>query len=410
MTTAALEATPAERGGATPPPDADLGVTQRRLLFALCAAVFAVNLDSRVVAPLLPTIALELDVSLVRAAWLISAYMLPYGLCQLMFGPLADRYGKISVCSHAMAAFSVGTACTALWPSFAAIVTLRVLTGAAAAGLIPLTIAHIGDTVPYERRQATLGTLMATAGAAQALSTSLGGGIAAFLSWRAVFPVLGALSMLATIAVYVYGKDERRRPRLAAERASYATVLAAPGMRPLLVLVAIEGFLFLGGFSYLSGLLEQRFGMGSLAIGGVLSLTGASQLTTAALLPRILRRFSERRLLASGGLTIAAAFLCSALAPHWAWVALACALLGGGFLLCHTTLQTRATEAFPQGRGTAVALFAFSLFLGSGVGTALLGTLLDVIGVQALLAAVGGSLLVFTAVVVHVLGQRRAAS
>jgi MFS family permease len=66
--------------------------------------------------------------------------MLPYGLCQLMFGPLADRFGKIAVCTYAMLAFSSGTACTALWPSFEAIVTLRALTGATAAGFIPLTL------------------------------------------------------------------------------------------------------------------------------------------------------------------------------------------------------------------------------------------------------------------------------
>jgi hypothetical protein len=58
-----------------PTPDA----AQRRLLGALGAAVFMVNLDARVVAPLLPTVADELGVSLARSAWLMSAYMLPYG-------------------------------------------------------------------------------------------------------------------------------------------------------------------------------------------------------------------------------------------------------------------------------------------------------------------------------------------
>lgn len=387
--------------------EADLGPAQRRLLLALGVAVFMVNLDARVVTPLLPTLAAELGVTLAQSAWLVSAYMLPYGLCQLMFGPLADRYGKVTVCSHAMAAFSVGTACTALWPSFEAIVTLRVLTGAAAAGLIPLTLAYIGDTVPYSRRQAAIGTLMATAGAAQALSTSLGGSIAALLSWRAVFPVLGALAMLSTLGLYVFGRHERYRPKSPGEHHSYSTVLRTPGMRPLLALVAIEGFLFLGGFSYLSGLLEERFALDSLGIGFVLSMLGVAQLVTARLLPRILRRFSERRLLASGGIALGAAYLLSAVAGHWLWVAGACTLLGVGFILCHTTLQTRATEAFPRGRGTAVALFAFSLFLGSGIGTALIGALLEVVGFRVLFVLLGVSLFAFTAVVVRVLGQPR---
>jgi predicted MFS family arabinose efflux permease len=384
-------------------------VAQRRLLWALGAAVFMVNLDARVVAPLLPTLAAELHISLSRSAWLVSAYLLPYGLCQMMFGPLADRYGKITVCSHAMAAFSVGTACTALWPSFAAIITLRALTGAAAAGLIPLTLAYIGDTVPYERRQATIGAVMAMAGAAQALSTSLGGSIAALFTWRAVFPCVGALAMLATSGLYAFGRHERRRPGSSGARPSYAQVLAVPGFRPLLGLVAAEGFLAMGGFSYLSGLLEARFGLGALAIGFVLSTAGVAQLVTAALLPRILRHVSERRLLAAGGTMLGLVYLVSSAAPHPAFVVLACGLLGLGFILCHTTLQTRATEAFPGGRGTALALFAFSLFLGSGVGTALLGLALEWVGFGTLFLMVGAALLMFTVVVVRVLGRREAA-
>ena len=83
---------------------------QAPLLFALGAAAFMVNLDSRVVAPLLPAMASELRVSLPQAGWLVSAYLLPYGLLQLAYGPIAERVGKINVCAHAMAAFSLGTA------------------------------------------------------------------------------------------------------------------------------------------------------------------------------------------------------------------------------------------------------------------------------------------------------------
>ncbi|MEY2936286.1 MAG: hypothetical protein RL033_7035 [Pseudomonadota bacterium] len=367
-----------------------------------------VNLDARVVAPLLPTLASDLHVSLPTAAWLLSAYMLPYGLCQLLFGPLADRYGKITVCSHAMAAFSVGTACTALWPSFAAIVTLRALTGATAAGLIPLTLAYIGDTVPYERRQSTIAALMAGAGAAQALSTSLGGTLAALLSWRQVFPVLGALAALGASSLYLAGRHARAVPVHATERPRYLSVLLAPRMWPLLLLVGSEGFLFMGGSSYVSGLLEARFGLGALHIGWVMAATGAAQLLTARLLPRLLRWQPERRWLAAGGFALALAFLACAVAPHWAVVALGCALVGVGFILCHTTLQTRATEAVPGARGTAVALFAFSLFLGAGLGTALLGVLLELTSFHVLFVTVGLALAVFTLIAVRVLGRPRA--
>lgn len=52
-------------------------------------------------------------------------------------------------------------------------------------------------------------------------------------------------------------------------------------------------------------------------------------------------------------------------------------LLGLGFYMLHSTLQTKATEMFPEARGTAVALFAFGLFIGQGIGAAALGLIVD---------------------------------
>jgi len=374
---------------------------QKPLLLALGAAVFMVNLDSRVVAPLLPVMAAELHVSLPRAGWLVSAYMLPYGLLQLAYGPLADRIGKINVCAHAMAVFSVGTAFCAYWPSFPVILALRAFTGAAAAGLIPLTLAYVGDTVPYERRQATLTALMACAGAAQAFSTGAGGSITAALSWRAVFPCLGVLSMVITLALYA--TRSRAIHVRAGAGSGFVPALRSRALLRLLLLVATEGFLYMGAFSYLSGLLHDRFGLGALAIGLVMALTGASQLMAASVLPRLFRDRSERAALTWGGCIIGLAYLACAWAPHWSVVAIACAGLGFGFIQAHTTLQLRATEIMPEARATALALFAFSLFFGSGLGAVAFGALLARAGYTGMFAASGCGLLAFTALALKLL-------
>src|SRR6188768_3131617 len=91
-------------------PPSDDASAQRPLLLALMACTFVVGLDARIVAPLLPSIADELGCSLAAASYTVSCYLLPYGLCQLAYGPLADRFGKVRVATYAMAAFSVGTA------------------------------------------------------------------------------------------------------------------------------------------------------------------------------------------------------------------------------------------------------------------------------------------------------------
>ncbi|HEY0465268.1 MAG TPA: MFS transporter [Polyangiaceae bacterium] len=380
---------------------------QRQLLLALGFATFMVSLDARVVAPLLPAIAHDFQTSIARAGYMVSGYLLPYGLFQLAYGPLADRFGKVRVSVFAMAAFSLGTALCGAFASFAAVLLLRALTGAAAAALIPLTIAYIGDTVPYAKRQAALAMLMASSGAAQALSVSIGGTIAALLSWRAIFPILGVLSAIVTLRLAVCAKSELRVTLApGARRPRYRDALHSP-LLPILFLVSFEGCLFLGGFPYLSGLLERRFRLGSLPIGLLLGLTGAAQLISARLLPRLLTRVSERELLLVGGGLMGFAYLLSAWAPSFIWVGLACALIGTGFSLCHSTIQTRATEAFPGGRGTSLALFAFALFLGSALGSVGFGALLEQVGYRATFGTAGLLLFLFTALSLGALGGER---
>ena len=82
----------------------------KRLILVLGLAGFIVMADNWVVAPLLPTVAREFSVDPARAGVLIAAYMLPFGLFQLAYGPLADRFGKLRVVTISLALFTGATA------------------------------------------------------------------------------------------------------------------------------------------------------------------------------------------------------------------------------------------------------------------------------------------------------------
>lgn len=151
-------------------------------------------------------------------------------------------------------------------------------------------------------------------------------------------------------------------------------------MLPLLVLVCLEGAIYNGAFTYLGAFLHDRFALAALTIGFVLAGAGVAQLGAARLLSRLVRRFGERRMVLGGGLMMGAAYLIAVVTPTWQLFLLPILCAGAGFVICHSTLQTRATETFPASRGTAVALFAFSLFLGNGVGTAVVGVFVDTLG------------------------------
>lgn len=386
---------------------------QRRLLLALVGAIFMINLDARVVTPLLPTIADDLGTTVSATGSIVTAYVLPYGLFQLVYGPLSDRLGKVTVVSWAMVFFSLGTALCGLPPSLPAIVALRFLTGVAAAAVFPLTLAYVGDTVPYARRQATVALLATSTAVASSFSTAAGGLIAAVVSWRLVFPVFGVASGIVTVVLLVLRRGEIRAapplPRLR-PRDTFGAALRAPRMLPLLLLVCTEGLVYNGAFTYLGGFLNARFALGALAIGLILAGAGVAQLGAARALPRLVRRLGERRLILLGGGLMGLAYIVMVAIPRWPLFLLPIVCAGAGFVLCHSTLQTRATETYPASRGTAVALFAFSLFLGNGLGASVVGVAIDRAGYVATLVAAGVLLWAFTLAAARLLFARPALS
>src|SRR3990172_3704735 len=88
------------------------------LILSLGLAGFVVMADNWVVSPIVPAIARDIGASPVRTAVLITAYMLPFALFQLLYGPLADRYGKLRVLRVTLVGFTLAAALTALGAGF----------------------------------------------------------------------------------------------------------------------------------------------------------------------------------------------------------------------------------------------------------------------------------------------------
>ncbi|HSH83453.1 MAG TPA: MFS transporter, partial [Herpetosiphonaceae bacterium] len=133
-------------------------------------------------------------------------------------------------------------------------------------------------------------------------------------------------------------------------------------------------------------------------IGLLLTLSGIASIATGRLIGKLVIRLGERGMLLAGGSLMAVSYLVAGLRPMPLFFPLAMLMAGTGFPIAHSTLQARATEIVPDMRGTAVALFAFSLFLGGGLGTWIAGMGIDRWGFGVTLPATAVALLIFTAV------------
>ena len=110
----------------------------------------------RVCDPMLPELSRFFEAPLSDVSKVISFFAITYGLMQLFYGPVGDRFGKFRVVMLACVGCSVGAVLSALSSDLDYLVVARVVTALAAAAIIPLSLAWVGDVVHYEKRQETL--------------------------------------------------------------------------------------------------------------------------------------------------------------------------------------------------------------------------------------------------------------
>ena len=352
----------------------------KRLILVLGLAGFIVMADNWVVAPLLPTVAREFSVDPARAGVLIAAYMLPFGLFQLVYGPLADRFGKLRVVTISLALFTVATALCASATGLVDLTAFRALTGVFAAATMPVSLALIGDLVPMHERQKAIATFMGIAFLGQATSMTIGGTIAAVSSWRGVFIVYAAVAVVIVVALFVTTRgmaaqlkgdphSEFLRP--------YGRLLAhGPSLRTYLV-VFVEGLLILGSFSYAGAYADKVLGLETFGIGLLMAVFGVGVIGGSRLSGRLAQRIGRPRLVALGlGSAAAADLVLAAAGSHLAAFAVAVLLLGLGFMFAHSSLLTTATQFAEKARGAAMSLVAFAFMVGGSLGTMLGGRII----------------------------------
>jgi len=161
---------------------------------------------------------------------------------------------------------------------------------------------------------------------------------------------------------------------------AYADVLRDRWVRTVMSTVFLEGGLFYGAFAYGGAYLKERFDLSYLIIGALLAGFGLGGLIYSLLVRRLLARLDERGFVLAGGLILFVCFLALPLLPAWQATVPVFIASGFGFYMFHNTLQTKATEMAPQARGTAIAVFAFSLFMGQASGVAAFGLLISAVG------------------------------
>ncbi len=217
------------------------------------------------------------------------------------------------------------------------------------------------------------------------LGQAAGGIIGDWYGWHVVFLLVGAMHLIAGLAMLAeLHLNPSAQPPGATAPLGFASLargiiglLSRPWVRVLLITVFVEAFAMYGAFAYVGADLRQRFGLSYGWIGIVIAVYGVGAIVYSFTAKRLLGRLGERGLALAGGWLLAASFLALAAAPSIHVVPVALIALGLAFYMLHNTLQTNATQMAPEARGLGVSMFALALFLGQSAGVAIAAPVID---------------------------------
>jgi len=359
-----------------------------RAIAVLALAAFASAANLRVCDPLLPQMAGELGVTIGTAALTVTAFALAYGLSQILAGPLGDAHGKLRMVALGSTWAGIATLVSAAMPTLVPLVVARFMGGVGAAAVVPVALAWIGDVVAYERRQAVLARFLSGQILGIVFGQAAGGLLGEIIGWRAAIAILGLIHVAAALLLWVemgrlgIGRAASGRMRWGEAAASARAILQRGWVRIVLGVTFLEGIAMFGALAYVGAELNHGFGLSLGAVGAMLAAFGVGALLYSMSAGALVPRLGQPGLVAAGAVLLAGGYATLGVMP-WAWLAPpAIAVIGLGYYMLHTTLQTNATQMAPEARGLAVSLFAFTLFTGQSVGVAMAAPVMDRYGAR----------------------------
>ncbi len=342
-----------------------------RLLIAMFCAGVATFAQLYSPQAILPMISNHLQVDPAQAALLVSAATAGLALSVIGWSWAADRLGRVRTMLIAISIASVAGLVFMVAASFAVMVILRFVEGAALGGVAGVAVAYITEE--------THPTSMVAAAGLYVSGTSIGGlsgrlvsaPVAEFTgSWRAGIAAVMAVAILAAVAFAVLVP---RSARFAPDRISIATVFKRSLLHlrnRRLLAVYVQGFALMGCFvtvyNYLGFHLQAEPFKLSATISSFLFLSYLAGTWSSAQAARLTNRLGRLRVMI-GCLGLMIAGLLISLVPSVVVIIMGLVILTIGFFGGHAIASVLSGSLAPSGRAQSTALYTMAYYLGSSV-------------------------------------------
>jgi DHA1 family bicyclomycin/chloramphenicol resistance-like MFS transporter len=198
--------------------------------------------------PALPAIGQSLHAEPAAVQRSLMSFFLSIGVCQLLYGPLSDMYGRKKPLYAGLTLFALTSVVCALVSSVESLIVWRFVQGIGACAAMVIPRAIVRDLYTGPRAARLMSTLILVLSVSPVLAPLAGSAAIAFASWRLVFWAVAVLALLGLVLTAV-SLPETRPP---AQRVDSSIRSALAGYRTLLSDARFLGLCFVGGFGMAS--------------------------------------------------------------------------------------------------------------------------------------------------------------
>ncbi len=178
-------------------------------LVVISIAVSLIIVDSTIVNVAIPSVVDDLGINSTQVQWVQESYTLVFAALLLVFGTLADRFGRRRVLMIGVVLFALSSVVAALAPSGELLIASRVVQGVGGAMILPATLSLLNATFTGRERGIAFAVWGSTIGGMAAVGPLLGGWLTADFSWRWAFGINLPLGVLIIVGAILFVRESR---------------------------------------------------------------------------------------------------------------------------------------------------------------------------------------------------------
>lgn len=272
-------------------------VDERWMLLTLAAINFTNIMDFMIMMPLGPQLMRTFDITTQQFGLVVSSYTISAGISGFFTAFIIDRFERKRFLMWLYTGFLIGTLACGLSNSFWLLTVARIFTGVFGGVLGAVILSIIGDTIPFERRGAAMGKVMAAFSVASVLGVPVGLYLATTFSWQTPFLLLAVLALPVLFLVWkfvplVQTHLQNTTPKSVVQ--TLTQIATNPNQRKAITLMMVIMFGHFSIIPFLSPYMVSNVGFTEHQLSYIYFFGGAFNMISAPLIGRLADRKGKR--------------------------------------------------------------------------------------------------------------------